>query len=222
MRNNVYRLMNLSQNMLDTVKLDAGFDKPCYKDTDVVALAADITNVVSSHVARGNIHVSFSANAASFLMPADTDKIEKILLNLLSNAVKHSPPGGQVGVTLSVDSASLLIIVSDEGPGISEDRIKTIFSRFRPADALARSQEGCGIGLSLSKALAELMGGHICVESRAEHGSRFYVELPVPSTAEVHPFTLDDGLTLEQKVQIAFSDITLSGDNGSNLKTPPP
>jgi K+-sensing histidine kinase KdpD len=101
--------------------------------------------------------------------------------------------------------------VSDQGNGIPPGKLDVLFDRFRPADTLSRAQEGCGIGLSLTKALAELLGGRVCVESRPGHGSHFYVELPITAESGPAEFHASEGLTMEQKVQIAFSDIPFCG-----------
>ena len=142
-------------------------------------------------------------------MPADQGKLEKILLNLLSNAVKHSPRGGRVQVTLRNASSSILLSVSDEGGGIPGDMIGTIFDRFRQAGSLTRMHEGCGIGLALTRALVELLGGRICAESRPGHGARFFVELPVPPSAAPSKRISQDGLSLAERVEIAFSEVRL-------------
>jgi signal transduction histidine kinase len=209
MRRSVYRLVHLVDNILDITHIDAGLEKPCLISTDIVALAALLTETVNSHV-RGGVHVSFSSDTEKLTAPADTEKLCKILLNLLSNAVKNSPAGGRVQVSLETEPGRVRFSVSDEGRGIPADKRGVLFDRFRPADSLARSAEGCGIGLSLTKSLVELLGGSIRVESRPEKGATFFVELPIAAEAGAACQAMDS-LTLEQKVQIAFSDVYLAG-----------
>ena len=209
MRINVYRLLHLVGNILDITKIDAAYDKPNLTNADVVALTSKVVSAVQSHIISTGVRITFSSDQAARIIPADTEKLMKILLNLLSNAVKHSPSGGCVTVNLKNAADSLLIAVRDEGSGIPADMIGVIFDRFRRSGTLTRAQEGCGIGLSLTKGLAELLGGRICAESRPGFGSRFFVELPVlPAPDEPAPFA-QEGLSLAQQVQIAFSDVSL-------------
>ena len=107
------------------------------------------------------------------------------------------------------DVRSTLITVSDAGAGIPEDRIGSIFDRFRQDDPLTRAHEGYGIGLSLTKALTALLDGSIWVESRPGHGARFFVELPVLQPAVPSQRITQDGLSLLECVQIAFSEVRI-------------
>ena len=209
MRANVYRLMHLIGNILDITKAESGYDSPVLTDTDIVALTAEITDAVDDYLNGSGPDISFITDTPSRIIPADSDKLEKILLNLLSNAVEHSPKNGCVHITLRNAGSSVLFTVSDEGNGIPEDTIGRIFDRFRQADFQARTHEGCGIGLSLTRALTELLGGRICVDSRPGHGARFFVELPVLRSATPSQSITQDGLSLAERIQIAFSEVRI-------------
>ncbi len=211
MRLSVYRLMHLIGNILDATKIEAGFDRPVLEELDVVALADEVVEAVRDHVRGTGISLVFSPDTDSRMMPMDSAKLEKILLNLLSNAVKHSPSGGRVILSMRNSRNSVRIAVQDQGPGIPADKVGQIFDRFRHAGSPSRVQVGCGIGLSLTKSLVELLGGRICVESRPGHGSRFFVELPALPLTEPSPRAAQEGLTLAQQVQIAFSDTIFDG-----------
>lgn len=120
-------------------------------------------------------------------MPAqltgDPRRIRQILLNFVSNALKFSGRG-QVSVTVWCKSAGpqqteVIFAVSDEGPGISPEEQKKLFTRFeRGAAAQQGRVPGTGLGLALCKGLAEKMGGHIWLESEPGQGSCFYFSLP--------------------------------------------
>jgi signal transduction histidine kinase len=110
---------------------------------------------------------------------ADERKIKQVLLNLLTNAVKFTTAGGTVTLRARVMGAGFRVSVEDTGVGISQADQGVIFDEFRQAkDDFARSQEGTGLGLSLSKRLVELHGGRIGVESELGRGSTFTFDIP--------------------------------------------
>jgi CheY-like chemotaxis protein len=109
---------------------------------------------------------------------ADRSRINQILLNLLSNAVKYNRDGGHVRVTCDeVPGSRLRITVTDTGAGIGPDKLQLLFEPFERLGAEQTTIEGTGLGLALSKALAEAMGGTLGVESEVDRGSTFWVEL---------------------------------------------
>jgi signal transduction histidine kinase/DNA-binding response OmpR family regulator len=123
----------------------------------------------------------------------DSDRLQQIVWNLLSNAVKFTPRGGRVLVRLQRRDAAVEVVVTDTGRGIASDFLEHAFERFRQADAsLTRSHSGLGLGLAISRHLAELHGGTIRAESTGVgEGSTFTVRLPVaplaPTPSVEHP-----------------------------------
>lgn len=115
------------------------------------------------------------------VMALDVEKMERILFNLLSNAFKFTPDHGSITLTAGLDTANLRISVADTGIGILPDDKARIFDRFYQVDRIHPT--GSGIGLSLTKAFAELMEGSITVESEPGKGSEFTVTVPVRYTA---------------------------------------
>ena len=102
--------------------------------------------------------------------------------NLVSNAIKYTPPGGHVAVNVERKSGTstgqdeILVAVSDDGPGISDDKLQFLFMEFTRLDPNAA--EGAGIGLAISQKIAEALGGTITVESKVGVGSTFALRLP--------------------------------------------
>ena len=108
----------------------------------------------------------------------DADCVDRILLNLLSNAIKNTPEGGAVRVSLRWEADACRISVADDGCGIAPEVLPHIFDRFRTEQpSLSGRQDGSGLGLALTKALVELHGGEIRVESAPGQGSRFTFSL---------------------------------------------
>ncbi|HET8680158.1 MAG TPA: ATP-binding protein, partial [bacterium] len=112
---------------------------------------------------------------------ADRQRLTQVVLNLLANGVKYNTPGGAVTVAVTSGQAQRgrwRIEVSDTGPGIPPDRLEKLFVPFERLGAERLGVEGTGLGLALSRRLAEAMGGTLGVESTVGTGSRFWVELP--------------------------------------------
>jgi PAS domain S-box-containing protein len=125
------------------------------------------------------------------LLRADPTRLRQVLLNLLSNAIKYNREGGLVRVQVQPLGDRVRIDFSDAGPGLTQAQQGRLFQAFERLDADALAIEGAGIGLTLSKALVEMMGGRIGVESEPGQGSTFWIELdraePAPAGAGVAP-----------------------------------
>lgn len=111
---------------------------------------------------------------------ADPDRLAQVLTNLLSNALRHTPPGGSVTAEAEPRKDRALFRISDSGEGIAEEHLPHVFERFYRADkARSRGDGGAGLGLAISKALVEVMGGEIWAESEGQgRGSAFSFTLP--------------------------------------------
>jgi PAS domain S-box-containing protein len=113
---------------------------------------------------------------------ADPLRLQQIVLNLLSNAIKFTNRGGRVEVRMRSAGAKVEIEVVDTGIGIAEQNLDRIFDEYSQIDnAYSRSQEGTGLGLAVSRRLAELMAGTLRCESTVGKGSLFRLRLPAPS-----------------------------------------
>jgi signal transduction histidine kinase len=110
---------------------------------------------------------------------ADRTRVRQVLLNLLSNAVKYNRPGGhvQVSVTLAA-SGAVVVSVADDGPGLSPQQLEHLFEPFNRLGHENGPVEGTGIGLTLSRLIAQQMGGDIAVDSGPGRGSLFRLVLP--------------------------------------------
>jgi len=109
---------------------------------------------------------------------ADQQRLKQILLNLLSNAVKYNREGGSITVSIEEGDGSLRILVADTGRGLTPEQQERLFVPFERLGAEAGAIEGTGLGLALSKGLAEVMHGNLEVQSEPSAGSTFALELP--------------------------------------------
>jgi signal transduction histidine kinase len=113
------------------------------------------------------------------LMLVDEEMLRQIILNLLSNAAKFTARGN-IHVRARADDGTVQIAVADTGIGIAADKLESIFEEFEQADASStRVHGGTGLGLTIARRLARLMGGDVCVESVPSVGSTFTLTLPV-------------------------------------------
>ena len=119
---------------------------------------------------------------------ADLGRLDQVLVNLLSNAVKFTPEGGIITIEARFDEFEQLwrIVVADNGVGIPADEQARLFEQFYRAATSAYGVSGTGLGLAISKAVVELHGGTISIESTPGEGTTATVELPAGS-AEPDP-----------------------------------
>ncbi len=127
--------------------------------------------------ARG---VVIRAPSVSLTVRADRDRLAQILGNYLSNAIRHAPDGSVVDVQATLVARHVRVAVTDQGQGLAHDQLEAVFERFYRVDpARSRTAGGSGIGLTISRALAEAMDGSAWAESAGPGtGATFYVELP--------------------------------------------
>jgi two-component system OmpR family sensor kinase len=123
--------------------------------------------------------VSLGHEDAAAVM-GDRDRLKQLLLNLVQNALTHTPEGTHVTLSLYRESDGARVEVSDDGPGIPEDRLAMVFERFYRADkARSRARGGTGLGLSIVKWIATAHGGDVTALSRVGEGTTFTVRLPI-------------------------------------------
>ena len=117
----------------------------------------------------------------SILVWADRDKVNQVLMNLIGNAIKFTPAQGKVTVSTSRDGNQKdQVSVSDTGPGIAAEQAEKIFDKFyQITENGGPKPKGTGLGLAICKALVELHGGQIWVESEMNRGSTFSFALPL-------------------------------------------
>lgn len=113
----------------------------------------------------------------------DADKMDKIIYNLLSNAIKYNKVGGKIDVSLSLGKEQAVITISDNGIGMSKEKMKHLYTRFFDGDYRKQNMPGTGIGLSLTHDLVKLHHGDIQCESQEGEGTTFTITLPIRKSA---------------------------------------
>lgn len=175
------RLTGLIENLLTASRLQA--DHKMTLNTGDVLLDEMVLRAVERFSTQTNTHKFVTKFAKNFpVVQGDQVRLRQLVDNLLGNAIKYSPDGGVITITGSADLAKNLvtIAVKDQGIGIKEADQEHVFDRFyRVEDKLSRRTQGTGLGLYLSKAIAEAHGGTLEVESQPSHGSTFSFTLPI-------------------------------------------
>ena len=178
-------LSSLLEDILDISKVQAGVIELDAKPFDLPELVDAVAAMAAADSEKYGIPVEIAISpAVPRRLVGDARRIRQILLNFVSNALKFSGRG-QVNVTVWCKAAptpartEVIFAVSDDGPGISAEEQKRLFTRFeRGAAAQQGRVPGTGLGLALCKGFAEKMGGRIWLESKLDHGSSFYFSAP--------------------------------------------
>jgi PAS domain S-box-containing protein len=182
MRRNTNRLENLVNDLLELSRLEGGMVTIEQSDFNFVSIVNQVLGDMASDIEAKQIKIILSDNISDHFVRGDRDRVVQILANLLSNAVKYSPAETwiEIGVIPTGDASEFVkVYVKDHGLGIPDEDITKLFHKFHRIDnSTTRSTAGTGLGLSITKALVELHGGEIWVESQEGEGSTFSFTLP--------------------------------------------
>jgi len=184
-------LLALVNDILDLAKVEAGRLEVARDAASTERVVASAIALVQPQATAREIDLSVETGADSPVFIGDEERVRQILVNLLSNAVKFTPPAGKItvnsGMTRAPEKEARLqpqrdyvcIRVTDTGDGIPEGKLARIFEPFVQADAgTTRSKQGSGLGLTISRRLARLMGGDLTLQSEPGKGSAFTLWLP--------------------------------------------
>ena len=171
-------LLGLINTMLDIAKIEAGRMDVQAANFEAKSLLEQCGNTVMPLLKTG-VHLVKQFGDDLGVMYSDQDKLKQIILNLLSNAAKFTH-SGNVTLQAGLENGSLRVDVSDTGIGISEDALGKVFEEFQQADtSTTRQYGGTGLGLTISRNLARLLGGDLTVTSELGKGSTFTLSVPV-------------------------------------------
>jgi len=173
-------LLGLINEVLEISRIEAGRLQLSLEPVPVAETLREAVALIGPSATPLRVSVGADAIDESLHVLADRQRLQQVLLNLLSNAVKYNRPDGTVRASCErVGDDGLRISVTDTGRGIAADRLERLFTPFDRLGAEVSAVEGTGLGLALSKALVDAMGGTLYVRSQPGVGSTFCVELLV-------------------------------------------
>ncbi len=166
-------------DLLDTTRVESGQLELKIREEDLRPIVEHCAQVFRGWSVRHSVHVTVPESPV--VCECDATRIGQVVNNLISNALKYSPAGGEVTVELGSDQNSAFIKVTDQGIGIAPGDLPHIFQPFRRTSATRETIPGVGLGLSVSKRIAEAHKGLIEVSSIRGAGSTFTLRLPLAS-----------------------------------------
>lgn len=217
---NVKRLMVQVNQLLDLRKMDKGeftVRKSVFAlDTLIREAIVDFESLIT----KNHIKIDFRNNVADSRIKSDRNLVETIVHNLVSNALKFSPVNSTVTISIERQEKEsgddvLILKVRDEGPGIPEDTINSVFDRFYQVKRNAFEHlGGSGLGLAIVKEFVEKLGGEVMVQNQVDKGCCFTVVLPPGDLSEAEKLTADEPVVREEFDAVVLDEnYSVSGGN---------
>ncbi len=185
-------LLLLINDVLDLAKVESGKMEFVPERVDIEELADEVRDVVRGLILNRDLAITVDVDPAIGAVDVDPSRTRQILYNYLSNAIKFTPDGGAIRVRVRGEGPEFFRIeVEDSGVGIAADDVARLFVAFQQLDpGSSKRYAGTGLGLALTKRIAEAQGGRVDVHSAPGGGSTFAVTLPrhagAPNAAERH------------------------------------
>ncbi len=171
-------LLALINDILDLSKVEAGREELLLAPLVIQDLCQIVISTISDRAQEKGLEVAIHIDPEAQVCIADERRLKQMLLNLLTNAVKFTPKG-KISLTVEKVRKGINFIVTDTGIGIDSSQFKSLFEPFKQLDSrLKRNYEGTGLGLALTRKLAQLHGGDITLKSKLGEGSSFNLFLP--------------------------------------------
>jgi signal transduction histidine kinase len=178
-------LKDILNDILDLSKIDSGGMELRAENVSLAAMGEACRRIIAPLAEKAGVQLSVELAEDLPAFRLDPTRFKQTLINIISNAVKFTPPGGSVAVRAALEGPEWILSVADTGIGMTADGIALAVQPFRQVDsALNRKFEGTGLGLPLSRALMELHGGQLTIESQPDIGTIVRLHLPPALLAE--------------------------------------
>ena len=217
-RRNADRLNSIIADLLDMSKVESGSLTIVADSLDLPPFLAKVAEPFESQAASAGIRFEFDTPESLPEVFADANRIEQVVSNLLSNALKATPSGGSVSLSLeSADNEQVLISVSDDGVGLTEEDQSKIFEPFYQApNALKGKPPGTGLGLTICRDLIRGHGSELEVESKIGAGGRFFFSLPVRSQRAIETISFENRVRTTFRAHPYFTLMVVDCDSDSS------
>jgi len=208
-------LLELINELLDLSRIESGRLAVTIEPVDLDGVIEQSLGLVAPLAAARDIALTRDAAAVAPPVLGDATRLRQILVNLLGNAIKYNRRGGQVALVCERrDATTVRVAVVDDGPGIAPERVDRLFQPFERLGAEAGPVEGTGIGLALSRHLAEAMGGRMGVQTEPGRGATFWIDMPLgEAPAGEAPSETGAGRNAGPALQVLYIE-----DNVANLR----
>jgi two-component system cell cycle sensor histidine kinase PleC len=182
--NSGQHLLSLINDVLDMSKIEAGKMTLRFEPVAIDEVAEDAMRLIRQKAEKAGLRLKAQMPPLPEI-EADFRALKQVLLNLLTNAVKFTPQGGSITVSASADDQSLHLTVADTGIGIAEKDLQRLAKPFEQIEnQFAKTKEGTGLGLALTKSLIEMHSGQFQVDSAVGEGTRVHITLPLKQPAQ--------------------------------------
>lgn len=185
-RRSIRHALELIAHLLDIARAEAGQLEIRRRPTDVADEVREVVDAFRAQARSKHLEMRVTLEPELPVIQSDPERLRQVVGNLISNAVKYTPQGGHIDVRTSVahpqttsKEREIEITVADDGPGISADKLPVLFAEFTRFDPAAA--EGAGLGLAISKKIAQALGGDIEVNTEVGRGTSFCLLLPLES-----------------------------------------
>ncbi len=189
-RQNTARLLELTSQLLDFQKIEAGRLKLKLEAVDIVELINYTLDRFEPAISLRNKTLTRQIPKESIISVIDKEAVTKIISNLLNNALKYAESKISVGLAAAGDTLQLRVV--SDGEKITDDNKERIFETFYQTDKSQEQKNGVGIGLPLSRSLAGLLGGSLYLETTTSNDNTFVLSLPLKSSSQVVTPVLTD------------------------------
>ncbi len=180
------RLQVLLSDILDLAKMESGRLRYEFKPADLRTVLRSVQNEFDSVLADRNITLDYAEPTAELRLTLDEHRMAQVVRNLLSNAVKFSPDGGTIRIDVNQNDQGVRVSIRDQGMGIPEDELETVFDKFVQSSKTRSGAGGAGLGLSICREIVEAHQGRIWCENHPEGGAVFHVDLPLTMNSGPH------------------------------------
>lgn len=216
------RMLNIINDIVSISKIESGTLETFFSDTNINGQTEYVYNILKLDAEKKNLTLSLKNGLPNkdSVVKTDNEKFIGILSNLVKNAIKFTDRGSiEFGYTLKEGGSSdafdnLEFYIKDSGIGIPKDRQKVIFERFIQADIHDKmARQGAGLGLAISRAYVEMLGGKIWLRSEPNQGSTFYFSIPYNSRAKKIPTKSKCSTDLDHQVQLKILKVLIVEDD---------
>ncbi len=197
------RILDLIGELLDAARIDAGVLSVSPEPSDVAVLVDRAVGLFQNGGGRSNVSIDLRPELPRAL--ADRRRIEQVLTNLLANAARHSPESSTIWVSAALEGVHVAISVSDDGVGVSPERLPYLFRRFFRAEGDQGDGVGAGLGLAVCKGIVEAHGGRIRAQSDGP-GRGAVFTFTLPAAEEIASHADHSGRSGRQRVRVLAVD----------------